>query len=40
MTERLEKLEKEISAELKGAAGKQDVLGIKTKYLGRKGEFA
>jgi phenylalanyl-tRNA synthetase alpha chain len=40
MTERLEKLEKEISAELKGAAGKLDVLGIKTKYLGRKGEFA
>jgi phenylalanyl-tRNA synthetase alpha chain len=40
MRERLEKLEKEIFAELKGAEGEKDVLRIKTKYLGRKGEFA
>jgi phenylalanyl-tRNA synthetase alpha chain len=40
MRERLEKLEKEIFTDLKGATGKEDVLRIKTKFLGRKGEFA
>jgi phenylalanyl-tRNA synthetase alpha chain len=39
MRERLKKLEEEIFTELKGALEKEDVLRIKTKYLGRKGEF-
>jgi phenylalanyl-tRNA synthetase alpha chain len=40
MTEKLEKLEKEIFKELEGATTKEDVLRVRTKYLGRKGEIA
>jgi phenylalanyl-tRNA synthetase alpha chain len=40
MIERLDKLEKELLKELKGASGKDALLRTKTRWLGRKGEFA
>ncbi len=40
MKEELEKVEKEALSELDGAGTKQELLGLRTKYLGRKGRLA